>query len=860
MKKTLLFATCLFSLLCTNGKSTASPTFMGNKSMEEQEPAYEIAGRDSVCSIFVYSPGEKEGLRIAYLTDKEKWHDIGQLCGSDYGPWGAEKKMYNPYVYHAEDGTWRLLFSVNNHAPCFAAAYSEDLITWRPQDYPRTSVKGIGKPVMFQMDDGTFDIYVKAKDGTRRYIKADKDFRRFTEAVEPSSISDDAWLMDSATIAGKKYEGNQFDVPKVHLDYIRQYFHAVDNEAILSSERMKDDEKRFASIGSNVNATLTINPSQTKAISDKLIGVFFEDISYAADGGLYAELIQNRDFEYSPEDHRGWQPSTAWFSNNTITIKTDKPLSTNNPHYAVLAKGDTLYNNGWDGISASPMEQFDLSIYLRTSNGKNGQMAVALIGSNGNVYAKGKTKIQGSGWQRYRLPLSINKKVTKGNVRLALTPLKDGSVDVDMVSLFPHDTFKGHGLRKDLAEAIAALNPKFVRFPGGCMTHGQGIDNIYHWQESIGPWQERKPAKNIWHYHQTRGLGFYEYFQFCEDIGAEPLPVLAAGVPCQNSGANKDDYAGQQGGIPMAEMPAYCQEILNMIEWANGDPATSKWAKMRADAGHPAPFNLKYIGIGNEDIISTVFEERFLMIAKAIKQKYPDIVLCGTVGPFHAPSADYIEGWKFAKANKNVIDMVDEHYYESPGWFLHNQDYYDKYDRNAPKVYLGEWASKGRTMENALVEALHLCALERNADVVTMASYAPLLCNVKHPNWNPDMIYFNHDSITSLTPSYHTQKMWGKHSGNTYVASELKTDNENIAYRMGASVVKDATGKNIVKLVNALPSSATININGMRIAEGTVAEGFGGKPNDGHVQTVKVVVKEQKVTLPAYSVVAIKVE
>lgn len=831
-------------------------------------PSYEIMGRDTTCNIFIYSPGEKSGLHVAYLTDNEKWQDIGQLCGSDYGPWGTEKRMYNPYVLHAADGSWRLLFGVNDTAPCFAAAYSEDLVTWRPQDYPRMNEKGVTKPVMFQMDDGTFDIYFKAKDGTSRYVKADKDFRHFTEAKEASSISNDAWLMDTATVAGKLYDGNMFEVPKLQLDYLEHYFQAVSNENRINSERMKDDATRFASLGSNVNAILTIDPSKTKTISDKLLGVFFEDINYAADGGLYAELIQNRDFEYSPTDHEGWKPETAWTSDKPITIKTENPLSRNNPHYAVLSKADTLYNNGWDGISVTPSEQLDFSIYVRTTEGKKNQLLVSLIGKNGEVYAKEKIKVQGEGWQRYSLPLIVEAKDKKSpaserernEVKLSISVLKDGAVDVDMISLFPHDTYKGHGLRKDLAEAIAALHPKFMRFPGGCMSHGQGIDNIYHWQESVGPWQDRKPAKNIWNYHQTRGLGFYEYFQFCEDIGAESLPVLAAGVPCQNSAADKDGYAGQQGGIPMKEMPAYCQEILDMIEWANGDPSTSKWAKMRADAGHPEPFNLKYIGIGNEDIISTAFEERFEMIAKAVKEKYPDITLCGTVGPFHYPSADYIEGWKYAKSHHNIIDMVDEHYYESPGWFLHHQDYYDNYDRKAQKVYLGEWASQNRTMENALVEALHLCSLERNGDVVVMSSYAPLLCNEKHSNWNPDMIYFNRDSITSLTPSYYTQKLWGNNSGDIYVTSELKAldQKQSISdYRMAASVVKNANGKTIVKLVNALPVSLTVNITGLQITDGTAAVGFTGKYSDRRAQSLRTAVADQKVTLPPYSVVVI---
>lgn len=841
MKKTLL----LFALTCSLAAGA------------QTKPAFEVAGKDTTCQIFVYSPGEHAGLHVAYLTNQEQWHDIGQVCGSDYGPWGTEKRMYTPYVLHAADGTWRLLFSVNSSAPCMAAAYSEDLVTWRPQDYPRMCEQGILAPVMFQMDNGTFDIYFKTKDGSRRYVKADKDFRHFDEATEPSSISDDAWLMDTATVAGRQFVGNQFEVPKVHLNYLLNYFEALRNDQARYAERMKDDAARFASLDTHVNATLTVDEAKTKRISDKLVGVFFEDINYAADGGLYAEMVQNRDFEYSSDDHEGWQSQTAWTSNRPIVIRTSNPLSALNPHYAVLEKTDTLYNSGWDGMKAAPLQQFDCSLFLRQPEGARNQMLVMLVGNSGEVLAKEKVKLQGKGWQRYAFSLTVDKKSLAGDMRLALTPLKDGQVDVDMVSLFPHDTYKGHGLRRDLAEAIAALHPKFMRFPGGCMSHGQGLSNIYHWNESVGPWQDRKPAKNIWGYHQTRGLGFYEYFQFCEDIGAEPLPVLAAGVPCQNSAADKDGYAGQQGGIPMKDMPAYCQEILNMIEWANGDPATSKWAKMRADAGHPTPFNLKMIGIGNEDIISTVFEERFKMIASAVKDKYPQIKVIGTVGPFHDPSADYVEGWKFAKDNKRIVDMVDEHYYESPGWFLRNQDYYDSYDRTAPKVYLGEWASQGRTVENALVEALHLCSLERNGDVVRMSSYAPLFCNVEHQNWNPDMIYFNRDSITMLTPSYYTQKLWGNNGGDKYVSSSLDLP-ASVGYRVSASVVKDVENKTIVKLVNALPQALTVSIKGLSIADGTAAEGFGGKPDSKHVIPLKVMVEDQKVTLPAYCVVVIR--
>ena len=404
---------------------------------------------------------------------------------------------------------------------------------------------------------------------------------------------------------------------------------------------------------------------------------------------------------------------------------------------------------------------------------------------------------------------------TDKDIRFAIFPKGEEKVGVDLVSLKPQDTYKGHGLRKDLAEAIADLKPRFVRFPGGCMLHGQGLDNIYHWKESVGPQKDRKPAYNIWGYHQSRQLGFYEYFQWCEDMGAEPLPVLAAGVPCQNSVANSLGVAGQQGGIPMKDMPQYIQDVLDLVEWANGDPATSKWAKLRADAGHPAPFHLKMIGIGNEDLISTDFETRYLMICKAVKEKYPQLEVIGTVGPFHWPSSDYIEGWKLAKAHSNIIDAVDEHYYEQPGWFINHQDYYDQYDRKAPKVYLGEYASRGAdALDNALAEGIHLCNVERNGDVVEMASYAPLLSKDGYSNWSPDMIYFNNNNVRA-SESYKMQRMFGQHAGDTYISSVLELPAELKKY-VGTSVVKDSkTGKTWLKVVNALPRILKLKVGGM---------------------------------------------
>ena len=778
---------------------------------EQDAPAYSIVGRDSTCQIFVYSPDPTAGLHLAYLTDEDKWVDVGQLCASDYGPWGAEKKMYNPFVVKANDGTWRALWSVNDHAPQFAVAYSEDLITWRPQDYPIVKEKGVLDVAAYQMDDGNFDVYLKTKQG-KRYVQVSPDFRTFQEDSLETTADEILWQRDTATINGKLYQGCDFEVPAVHLQYIRSWFKA------LAEDNAENNRPLPKTPAAPLEATLTIEPNKQHRISDKLMGIFFEDISRAADGGLCAELLQNGDFEYNGEDHQHqWKAITAWQGN--VNVATDNGVSQNNPHYAIV--GDTpIYNIGWDGIAAKRGMVYEVSFQARCLDGKKKQLTVALVNKEGLPMAQAKMKVEGDQWAEYQAQLCITDKYkgelgTDKDIRFAIFPKGEEKVGVDLVSLKPQDTYKGHGLRKDLAEAIADLKPRFVRFPGGCMLHGQGLDNIYHWKESVGPQKDRKPAYNIWGYHQSRQLGFYEYFQWCEDMGAEPLPVLAAGVPCQNSVANSLGVAGQQGGIPMKDMPQYIQDVLDLVEWANGDPATSKWAKLRADAGHPAPFHLKMIGIGNEDLISTDFETRYLMICKAVKEKYPQLEVIGTVGPFHWPSSDYIEGWKLAKAHSNIIDAVDEHYYEQPGWFINHQDYYDQYDRKAPKVYLGEYASRGAdALDNALAEGIHLCNVERNGDVVEMASYAPLLSKDGYSNWSPDMIYFNNNNVRA-SESYKMQRMFGQHAGDTYISSVLELPAELKKY-VGTSVVKDSkTGKTWLKVVNALPRILKLKVGGM---------------------------------------------
>ena len=305
-------------------------------------------------------------------------------------------------------------------------------------------------------------------------------------------------------------------------------------------------------------------------------------------------------------------------------------------------------------------------------------------------------------------------------------------------------------------------------------------------------------------------MGYFEYFTFCEDMGCEPLPVIAAGVPCQNSSIGGN---GQQGGVPWEQMDEFLQDILDLVEWANGDPKTSKWAKMRADAGHPKPFNLKYVGIGNEDLISDVFTERYLYLCKGVQEKYPDITVVGTVGPFFEGS-DYEWGWKIAKENK--IPIVDEHYYNSPGWFVNNQHFYDNYERNSTTVYLGEYASRGNTLENALSEAIYLTGVERNGDVVEMTSYAPLLARNRHTSWNPDLIYFDNAGVYP-TVNYEVQKLYGNNSGTLYIGSRIditEGGNADVQKRLAASVVKDEkTGDIILKLCNLLPVETTLALD-----------------------------------------------
>ena len=734
---------------------------------------------DSV-SLFAYATrGDdgRSGLRFAWSMDGKHWFEIGQNYGylrCDYSRWGSQKKMLDPNLKQLPGGEWLCIWKLNDHDG-YGQARSKDLIYWEAQQYPRT----------------TSDF-----EGTR--VKA-----KIAGHEETGTVSQVPWsVVDGLT---RTYERNQY-------------------RNSLYGERPVQDKERFAGL-KPIKATVTAQPEETKEISDLLMGIFFEDINYSADGGLYAELIQNRDFEYDPSDREGdknWNSTHSWKlegENATFTISTSDPIHPNNPHYAVLKTnqpGAALTNTGFDGIALKAGEKYDFSLFARIPEGsKSGKLLVHLVDADGTVQGETTVTVSSRSWKTYKAVLTAK---ASADTRLELRPQSAGEIELDMISLFPQNTFKGrkNGLRPDLAQTLADMHPRFVRFPGGCVAHGDGLKNIYQWKNTIGPLEARKPARNLWGYHQSMGLGYYEYFQFCEDIGAEPLPVLAAGVPCQNSACHGDLRGGQQGGIPMSEMGAYIQDILDLIEWANGDAKKTKWGKIRAESGHPKPFNLKYIGIGNEDLITDVFEERFTMIYLAIKEKYPEMIVVGTVGPFNE-GTDYVEGWKLA--DKLGVPMVDEHYYQSPGWFLHNQDFYDKYDRSKKtKVYLGEYATHipGRraNMETALTEALYLAALERNGDVVHMSSYAPLLAKDGRTQWNPDLIYFNNREVRPTT-GYYVQKLYGQHAGDHYIPSQINLDNQDgrVKLRVGSSIVRDSkTGDVIVKLVNLLPVSIETDV------------------------------------------------
>ena len=651
-----------------------------------------------------------------------------------------------------------------------------------------------------------------------------------------------------------------------------------------------------ATVGANAQKPMNA-PKGGKAISDELIGIFFEDISSSADGGLYAELLQNGSFEFNPSERDGWGAGTAWksirpgHSLGYAEVRKDGGIHPNNPTYMRLHtervkeyydysgwKGFGLQNDGFDGISVKAGEKYDFSAFFRAK--KNTVIRIALVEPQGwnkdpKLLAEATINANGNSWKKYSAVLTPSADCQKAALQILTQTV--GDLDVDVISLMPQDTYKGHGLRKDLAQALADLQPKFMRFPGGCVVHGggDGFWNTYRWKTTIGPKEQRRHLKNTWGYHQSMGLGYFEYFQFCEDLGMEPLPILPCGVSCQGTNGGWGMKTQAQDVVPMSEMDEWVQDALDLIEWANGDPATSKWAKMRADAGHPAPFNLKYLGIGNEEKITPEFNERFAYMYKKVMKAYPDIKIVGTAGPgFHPGNPDLENGWKLAEELE--MPIIDEHYYEPNKYFLSSRQY-DKYPRDRKtKVYLGEYAAKDKKLIDALAEGLYLLHVERNGDIVCMTSYAPLFARKNATNWNPDLIYFDNER-PFLTCSYYVQQMFGQSSGQYYYgdcvsfegdAAGVQQPQQDVHY--GQSVILNVKTRRLyVKLVNAGADAKKANINLGRFSVKKMAKKttLTGKPDQENnfdqqpIAPVKEEVKAQKkfsLDLEPYSMVMLE--
>ncbi len=529
---------------------------------------------------------------------------------------------------------------------------------------------------------------------------------------------------------------------------------------------------------------LTVDTTEKKQSFGDMFGIFFEDLNHAADGGLYGELIRNRSFEFDEIDNRSYNHLTAWnisgLKNDgengplkqevntdniygTYAIENEMPLSEKNPHYLTvnikegnmydISKNVSIVNEGFNtGLFLEKGKEYNFSIYCMCY--ENDMSLMVSLTDGEEELAENVIAAAGDGWKNYRCVFTPDK--TTYNGRLKVQFLNSGKISLDHISLFPKDTFlqKENGLRADIASMLKDLKPKFMRFPGGCLVHDGSLnaddrDSMYRWKNTIGDVTKRPARRSNWGYNQTLGLGYYEYFCFCEEIGTKALPVLPGGY-----------NPHRQISAPLSEIGEWVQDALDLIEFANGDE-TTEWGKIRAELGHKEPFNLEYIAIGNEEV-GEAFFERYPFFHKAIKEKYPDIKIISTSGPFAAGS-EFERGWKSAIENK--ADLVDEHYYMAPEWFLAHMDRYSEYKEENPKVFLGEYATWGNTWYNALVEAAYMTRMQENAHAVGLACYAPLLCNVGYVNWRPDLIWYNNHQVYG-TANYYVQKMFMHHQGD----------------------------------------------------------------------------------------------
>ena len=572
-------------------------------------------------------------------------------------------------------------------------------------------------------------------------------------------------------------------------------------------------------------------------VQSTMYGIFFEDINYAADGGLYAELVKNRSFEF-PNNYAGWIIS------GKVSLRNDGPFD-KNPHYVRLApsghrdKHTMIENEGFFGIGVKANEKYRFSVWARVPDGGTAKLWIDLVENatmrDDQKIGNAGLDISGKEWKKYSVVLKPKRSFDKAHLRI----WGDSKVttDVEHVSLFPVDTYKGHenGMRKDLATALEQLQPGVFRFPGGCIVEGTDLATRYQWKNSVGPVENRPLNENRWHYtfthryfpdyFQSYGLGFYEYFLLSEEIGAEPLPVLNVGMSCQFQNDIKHE---NEVHVPLDQLQPYIDDCIDLIDFANGDPATNKWAKLRADMGHPEPFNLKFLGVGNEQWDykdNPAFTKRLKIFIEAIRKVHPEIKLIGTTGPNS-------EGWDFDLLQPRMkelgCDLYDEHFYRNEQWFLNSGKRYDNYDRSkkAPKVFAGEYACHGKGkkwnhFETSLYEAAFMTDLERNADLVHMATYAPLFAHVEGWQWRPDMIWYDNTRMFKSV-SYYVQQMYSTNKGTNVL--KLTMNGQPVAGQEGqnglfaSSVLDKNEGTIIVKVVNTskTPQNVSINLNGLK--------------------------------------------
>lgn len=576
----------------------------------------------------------------------------------------------------------------------------------------------------------------------------------------------------------------------------------------------------------SANAQTKINVDVKKpgsVIQSTMYGIFFEDINYGADGGLYAEMIKNRSFDF-PQNFMGWNI----FGN--VKLMNDGPFE-NNPHYIRMGysghdhKHSGVENEGFFGISVKRDVEYRFSVWARLA-GKNPHETIRmeLIDAANHPFGSEKLTVDSKEWKKYQVTFKARRDEKKGKIRIFFT--SKGAADFEHISLFPVDTWKGRegGMRKDLAQALNDLKPGIFRFPGGCIVEGTDLETRYNWKNSVGPAENRKLNENRWHYtfthrffpdyFQTYGLGFFEYFQLAEDFGAEPLPVISVGLACQFQNGCCEAH------VAVGELHEYIQDALDLIEFANG-PVTSKWGKLRADMGHPEPFKMKFLAIGNEQW-GPEYPERLEPFIKAIRAKYPSIKIIGSSGP-GSEGKDFEYLWPEMKRLK--VDLVDEHFYRPEKWFLDGAARYDSYDRKGPKVFAGEYACHPRNRKNnfesALSEAAFMTGLERNADVVHMCTYAPLLAHAEGWQWRPDLIWFdNFRSVKSI--NYYVQQLYGTYVG-THVLKTLngKTPLTGQDELYASSVIDKNKNEIYLKIANTSGETKNVSyaFNGLKPAQ-----------------------------------------